>query len=442
MSFASIFALFYSYFWAILKDWWWLILFIECIWIFKLTLFIWYHWRKNLYDAKDNDRVLLEIKIPEEILEPIKAMETVITGFWQIYAFPSWYEKWWQGEDPTGFTLEIACIDGIPHFYMRPCKRHRPIFEAHIYSQYPQAEIFEVEDYAKNVPQDLPNAEWDMWGTEYKNLKPWGYPIKTYTEFETGREEEEKRIDPIASLLEGMAVLKPGEQIWLQLRCLPVLDEYLPWHDAARALRDKIARRESKEVKFKPMVQEAAEFLIAGTVPEALKKEVESVIPVEMKLTPGEKLVLAALENKISKLGYLCNLRYIYLAKRDVMFKPNIRLAMSYLTNFVSDSTNALVPYPKTITKVKKNWYDWFWFIKRRTYLRKRRLFRSYVNRGWVGYPHPNVNGPDKQGSRYILTADEIASIYHFPGRITAQAPTLARVEARKGEPPSSLPID
>jgi len=124
------------------------------------------------------------------------------------------------------------------------------------------------------------------------------------------------------------------------------------------------------------------------------------------------------------------------------MFKPNIRLAMSYFTNFVTDNMNALVPAGDTITKVKKEWYNFFWFIKRRTYLRKRRLFRSYLNRIWVGYPNPCVEGPDGQGRRFILTAEEIASLYHFPGRITAQAPTLARVGSKKGEPPSSLPID
>ena len=432
-----------TYFWVILNDWWWLFLIAECFWIGKIMLFLWYHWRKDIFDAKENDpRVLLEIKIPEEVLEQIKAMETVITGFWQIYSFPNWFEKWWQGKDPTGFTLEIAGIDGVPHFYIRTPKVYQPIFETHVYSQYPQAEISEVEDYAKNVPQDMPNAEWDFWGLEYKNLKHWGYPIKTYSEFETGKEEEEKRIDPIASLLEGMARLKPGEQIWVQIRCLPVLDEYLPWKDAAKKMRDKLARRNVSEGKTKPMLLEAAEILMTGKVTEAAPPEEKDFIPVEMKLTPGEKEVVGAVERKISKLGFLCNIKYIYLAKRDVMFKPNQRLAMSYFTNFVTDNMQALVPSADTITKIKQNWYDWFWFKKQRLFLRKRRLFRSYVNRIWVGWPHPCVSDPDKSGRRFILTAEEIASLYHFPGRMVASAPGLSRVEAKKGEPPSSLPVE
>ncbi|MDP3093738.1 MAG: hypothetical protein Q8N16_03155 [bacterium] len=442
LSLASILSLIKSQFWPTLIDWWWLFLIVECLWMLEVAKFLWYHWRKDIYEEKENKRILLEIRIPEEVLEPVKAMETVITGFWQMYKFPNWYEKWWNGEDPTGFTLEIAAIDGTPHFYVRTLKRVRLIFEAHIYSQYPQAEIFEVEDYTKNVPQDIPNAEWDMWGTEYKNLKHWAYPIRTYIEFETGREEEEKRIDPIASLLEAMALLKPGEQIWVQIRCLPALDEYVAWHDSAKKLRDKLAWRKVDSGKSKPMLLEAAEILLTGKVPESPKEEKESFIPMEMKVTPGEKEIIGAIERKIGKLGFLCNMRYIYLAKRDVMFRPNNRLAMSYFTNFVTENMNGLVPDSKTVTKVTQHWYDWFWLKKQRVYLRKRRLFRSYVHRIWVGWPHPTIRDPDQVGRRFILTAEEIASMYHFPGRIVAQAPTMARVEAKKGEPPSGLPVE
>jgi hypothetical protein len=442
-SLATILAIPQSQWWAILQDWWWLFLIVDVFWIGKVFLYFWYEWRKEVFDAKENEpRVLLEIKIPEEVLEPVKAMETVITGFWQIWKDPNWFEKWWEGEDPIAFTLEIASIDGIPHFYARMPARVRPIFETHIYSQYPQAEISPAEDYTKNVPQDIPNNKWDMWGTEYKNLKPWAYPIKTYTEFEEGTEKEEKRIDPIASLLEGMARLKPGEQLWVQLRCLPVLAPYVTWVPAGKKLRDKLAYRQDSEYKPKPFIQEIFNFILTGKLSEPPKKEAETPMPLEMKLTPGERLILMGIERKISKLGFLCNLKYIYLGKREVFFSPNNRLAMSYFTNFVTDNMNALVPSSETITKIKKNWYDWFYFAKQRTFVRKRRLFRAYVQRTWVGYPNPCVKSPDEEGRRFILTAEEIASLYHFPGKIVASAPALARVETKKGEAPSGLPVE
>ena len=180
--------LFQSKFWAALNDWWWLFLAVEAVWLGKVMLYLWYFWRKGVYDNTCKV-VLLEIKIPEEVLEPIKAMETVMTGFWQVCSPPNWYEKWWEGQSGFSFCLEIAAIDGVPHFYVRAEQRFRPMLESQIYSQYPQAEIFEVEDYTQNVPQDIPNQSWEMWGTTYKNLTHWSYPIKTYAEFETGKEE-------------------------------------------------------------------------------------------------------------------------------------------------------------------------------------------------------------------------------------------------------------
>lgn len=416
---------------------------IEVFWMGKTFLYFWYEWRKEIFDAKENEpRVLLEVRIPEEVLEPIKAMETVITGFWQIYGLPNWFEKWWEGQDPTGFTLEIAAVDGVPHFYVRTPKRFETIFRTHIYSQYPQAEITEVEDYTKNVPQDIPNAEWDCWGLEYKNLKPWAYPIKTYRDFEEGTEKEEKRVDPIASLLEGMATLKPGEQLWVQIRCLPCLDEYVPWKDEAKKLRDKLARRKDLTYKPNPIFQDVFGFVMSGKLPEPPKEEKET-LPPEMKLTPGEKEVLAAIERKLGKLSFLCNVKYLYLAKRDVLFRPNYRLAMSYFTNFVTENMQGLVPAPDTITKIKQNWYDWFWFTKERVLLRKKRLFKAYVTRTWVGYPNPSVGDPNETGKRrWILSAEEIATLYHFPGKIVAPAPTLPRVETRKAEAPPELPVE
>ncbi len=429
-------------FFAIIDEWWWLFLIAECFWLFHAGKHIWIFYRRWVFDSALKS-IILEIRIPEEVLEPVKAMETVLTGFWQICSPPNWYEAWWEGQSSWSFTLEIACIDGVPHFYVRtPQRDFRQIFESQIYSQYPTAEIFEVEDYTQSVPQDIPNEQWEMFGTGYRNLKPWAYPIKTYTEFESGREEEEKRIDPIASLLEGMAKLGPGEQFWIQLRCFPVLDDAFPWKKDALKLRDELARRKSSDSKQKPILQDTANFILTGKLPEPPKKEEEKdFIPVEMKLTPGEKEVLLGIEKKIGKLWFLCALNWAYLGKKEVFFKPKARLAMSYFTNFVTDNMNGLVPDSKTITKVTKHWYDFFWFIKRKTYVRKRKLFRVLVNRSWFGWPRDGIKGPRDTMTRYVLDAEELASLYHFPGRATAAAPTMQRVEAKKGEPPSELPI-
>ena len=44
--------------------------------------------------------------------------------------------------------------------------------------------------------------------------------------------------------------------------------------------------------------------------------------------------------------------------------------------------------------------------------------------------------------SSFILNTEELASIYHFPGRRVAPAPFIRRIEAKKGEAPSGLPTE
>jgi len=413
----------------ILKTWWWLII---PSFFGKQLLFYWLWWRKEKFDATVK-RVLIEVRIPRESLKPIRAMETVMTGLWQLYGPPNWYEKWWKGEFILSYSFEIVAIDGVPHFYIRLPERYRTIAESHIYSQYPEAEISLVDDYTQNVPQDIPDKDWEMWGTDYKLTRPESYPIKTYPQFETEREtEEEKRIDPIAGLLEGMARLKSGEQIWVQIVATPTLDE-LPWVKDGEKLRDKLVRRKEAPAP-KPMIQELFDLVVMGQPPGAQKKEEDGEIPPEMKLTPGEKEVVAAVEKKIGKLGFITNVRYIYLARRDAFSSSNIRIAMSYFVNFVTENFNGIVPWGETITKVKQNWYDWFWFVKRRLYLKKRRIFRNYVLRENPKFP--------QEGGTFMLNTEELASIYHFPSRMVAPAPLVPRVEAKKGEAPSELPVE
>jgi len=41
-----------------------------------------------------------------------------------------------------------------------------------------------------------------------------------------------------------------------------------------------------------------------------------------------------------------------------------------------------------------------------------------------------------------ILNSEELASLYHFPAKITALAPAITPIEAKKGGPPPGLPIE
>jgi hypothetical protein len=63
-------------------------------------------------------------------------------------------------------------------------------------------------------------------------------------------------------------------------------------------------------------------------------------------------------------------------------------------------------------------------------------MFRNYVAR-------MSALWPQKAGkSRFILNVEELASLYHFPGRMVTGAPSMSRVEAKRSEAPSDLPVE
>ena len=414
----------------ILKNWWWIIApFI----LIKPFLFIYLWWRNEVW-LKKIKMILLEIKPPKDVLRPLRAMETVFSALWHFYDPPNSREKWFEGKLQLSISLEIASLGGEPHFFIRLPINLRNLVESVLYAQYPDIEIEEVNDYTKYVPQDIPNKDWKMWGCDYELLKNDVYPIKTYSSFFEERPdiaEEEKRIDPISLLLEGMSKFKTGEQLWLQIIAKPVAagidSDYV---ERGKKEVDKLVKRPKPTVS-KPMIQETIEMMISGDSPSVKEKNVE-LIPPEMQLTPGERDVVSAVENKASKYAFKCNIRFIQLGKKDVFFSPNKVIPMGFFDQFSTTNLNGMKPSKKTITKIHT---IWLWFLdEKRTYLRKRNIFNNYIKRVNPFFPF--------DGGTFILNVEELASLYHFPGRGVTAAPSISRVEAKRGEAPSGLPIN
>jgi hypothetical protein len=436
----SVFSSFFASAWLVLKIWWWI--FIPFI-LWKPFSFLYLWWRQSCF-YKENKFVLFEIKVPKEMLKPIRAMETVIDHLWQILYDPpgNWWENWIEGKILFSYSFEIALIEGQIHFFIRGLESHRHSIEAAIYSQFPEVEISIVDDYTKRLPADIPNKDWDLWGADYRLLKNSAYPIRTYKDFETEREaSEERKIDPMANLFEAAAKVGPGEQIWIQITAGPVTDADYPWISEAKKIRDKLVGRKEPSLSRKPMIMEAADILISGKPSEEKKPEKE-IIPTEMKLTPGEKELVSKIEQKISKRGFKTNIRFIYLGKRDVFFKPKIRLPLSFFSAFNTEC-NSLVPYGQPfIAKIVKSWFLPLNLIRnRRTYLRKRALFRKYKSRVDPFYPKEEPFSAKKKAI-FVLNTEEIASLFHFPGKRVAPAPFIERIETRKREAPPGLPTE
>jgi len=172
----------------ILETWWWLWLPIILYFPLKFIYLWWVQW--DIW-FKEQKWILLEIKPPRELLKPFKAMEDVLSRIWGVFDSANWREKWLWGELflPYWFSLEVASIEGEIHFFIRLLEVHRHTVESAIWAQYPEVEISQVPDYTVNIPQDIPNKDWDMYAESYQMGKEDYFPIKTYAEFFEERPE-------------------------------------------------------------------------------------------------------------------------------------------------------------------------------------------------------------------------------------------------------------
>lgn len=434
-------------FWApFLRVWWWV--FVPLILSIQLkNLYFW--WLRWDFAYPKEKWVILEITPPKEVLIPFKAMEDVFAVMWPtVYDRANFRELWCEGmldNAPNWMSWELVCIEGKIHFYARVLQQHRSVLESVLYSYYPEIEIQEVQDYVKNVPSDIPNEEWNLYGEDFVLNKPAAYPIKTFEEFFEPQGEkisaEEKRIDPMLSLLESMSKLGTGEQYWLQYIASSIMDFDDPWKTEAEKIIAKISRRPVK--KEKSIIEELLEIaheLIFGPQKEgsgdkvkytwAKQQKTEEGESVEMLLTPGERDILSKIENKIKKAAFRMTIRGVYVAKRENWKEIHKVLARAHVAHFSTQNLNYLQFSLLTRTKVH------YLIRKRRVYLRARRLFRNYALR------FPPLF-PDRKSICAILNTEEVASLFHFPVKISGMvAPTAPRVEFKKAGPPPNLPVE
>ena len=135
---------------------------------------------------------------------------------------------------------------------------------------------------------------------------------------------------------------------------------------------------------------------------------------------------MKAIERSIGKLGFDCGIRAIYLAKKDVFDGTNIAGLFGTVKQYNTNDLNGFKP-----TKYTDFDYPWQDYKKYRLSIMKWKMFDAYRRRAWFFPPY--------ERKPFVLNTEELATIYHFPGRV-AETPTFERVESKKSEPPKNLP--
>lgn len=397
--------------------------------------------------------VLLEVKIPRDIAKTPEAMEQVFAGLQTMYFGLDFDEVWWLGLQHDYIVFEMASLGGETRFYVRTPVFFRNVAEAHIYAQYPEAEIAEAADYMDLLPAGVPSAEWDLFGIEFKLEREDAYPIRTYRDFQAmapGAKEVEK-VDPFSSIAELFGRIRPGEHLGYHLLFRPAQTPTPDaWRKKGEALVAKLIGRKEKPKKGK--IAEALEPLAplgrgwgeplrplfglgpaAPAKPERQQREESGETSLMLYLSPGTREIVAAIERNIVKPGFEVVIRFCYAARRDAFSLSHLSAFIGALKQYNTQTLNAFKMNGAAMATSTPWWYPPA--IRRRRKRYKQRLFWAYYRAR-----KPFVDTVSLKSTAVVLNSEELATIYHYPG-LTAKAPLLPRLESRRAEPPATLPV-
>ncbi len=366
-------------------------------------------YKRNAYINKQ-EKVLLQILIPQEIMKSPLAMELFLTSLYQTKGEGNFIKKYIEGGVRPWFSLELVSDGGEIKFYIWAWKFWKPLIESQLYAQYPDVEITEVKDYASEFHFSFDKH--DLWGCNFVLSKPDCYPIKSYVDYQLDKDpKEELKVDPMTPMLEYLGGLRQGEHAWIQIIVRAHKNERVK-HGGKRG--EKVdwshdAAEEIKKIKNKD-VQKADTVNLTG-----------------LSMSKGDKEKIEAIEKNISKIPFDCGIRVVYIADKDRFNDINVAGLNGAFRQYNSNNLNGFKADHATGFDYK--WQDW---TGKKLIKQKKHTLHGYQARSFFHLP-------DK-GHFYVLNTESLATIYHFPGQV-AKTPSLSRINAKKAEAPANLPI-
>ncbi|OGD68857.1 hypothetical protein A2996_02625 [Candidatus Campbellbacteria bacterium RIFCSPLOWO2_01_FULL_34_15] len=376
------------------------------------------NYKRFLFRAMQN-RILMEIRVPKEIKKSPLAMELFLGALHQPGGEGTWYDRSILGKSRTWFSLEMVSLEGNVRFFIWTEAKFKKLLESQLYAQYPGVEIFEVPDYTKFTALDLSNMS--LWGNEFILTKDDPYPIKTYVDYGLDRQgiEDEEKIDPMSPVLEFLGAIGKGEQLWIQIMVRAHKKNFrkeLEWKDRFEKMQW------SDSYDWTEKGKEEKKKLLANLVTDE-KDKTKNRPP-----TKVESQVIEAVERNITKPGFDCGIRGIYIAEKDKFNPINITGMTGSFKQYNSGNMNGF--RPNRVTGFDYPWQD---YKNTRLNKMKNEIFNDYKKRAYFYYPHTS----DKQ---FVLSSEELATIFHLPSK-SVETPTFSRIESKKSEPPANLPF-
>ena len=357
------------------------------------------------------------------------------------------------GHTPPRISVEIASVKNKIQFFIWTPRKFKNVIESQIYAQYPDVEIEEVEDYAKQGvsafqdraekeevaelggplnPDNLPvvykgaGAKENRYAVtaELRLDDAHIYPIKRYPQFE----DKLSRLptEPLAGITATLSKLNAtDEQAWIQITMQPVGDW---WRKRGlKCLRivsnglfnnifwlNKIATKLYLINGFFKRLLLSPVFLVfwvlrAGRIGSlntagSSDKDLEETV----SRTHDREDPISAAVDKVTRLTFGCNIRIVYLPRKE-----NIDLAELKLNEIAGSFKQFNQPNLNN-------------FYVSRLNSANAQILKRYQQRAVI--------------DPMMLNVEELATLYHMPS-MGVGTPNVFWVSSRKLEPPHNLPL-
>ena len=143
-------------------------------------------------------------------------------------------------------------------------------------------------------------------------------------------------------------------------------------------------------------------------------------------MTPGQKEVAMAIEKNISKIGFKTMIRFLYWAPKEIFDKDKPTVAAGFFRQFNTQNLNGF-KINKKVTPGRGK------IFKKRREIGQKRFFVGIFKKRYFPGHKIKTRG-------FIFNIEELATIFHIPGTFV-EAEKLSKIGAKKGSPPSDLPM-
>ncbi len=358
---------------------------------------LWLTFIRSQFVSKIN-YVTLELKPGDNTPKTARPMELI---FYSLY-FRTEITRWnalFRGTVRVPWCFEILATGGAVRFFVHIPEHHRAAVEGRVRTEYRDIDIDEARDYSRESAFNPFETRLHM--REYTLGKNDAYPMRTYIDDEHGKE----RRDVFQELLEELATVKEGEEVWISLMVRP------HQRDWGRGYLDWL------EVPEDSLHQDA-------------HKQIQKIIGYhgDLRNVPQEQRELVAkIEGALKKPSFDCGLRAVYIAPRNNWDEQRAASLDTLFDRFNDHTLNGFVTYdprdsvgwPLSDVFQALPALDMEYFLK---LYRKRSFF-----------------APPYYGRAFILNTEELATLYHMPK--VGRASALSRMRGTRLTPPDNLPV-